>query len=193
MWQNQFLMPPRSVLFNYLINQFIIIISFFFFLGVKACQNCNNIYFRVGKKLLFIDFFNYPNSKKILEKASLPESIYPMWQSGSQKYRRMLELFFTFIFSYCQIWLNLPMDDCHFSSIKKKEKKRKNPRILPPIKVGDFGMDWMCRLQSCMGPFCHMFWSMAQMSALRLDENNINTSWRYVLKLGFKKFLGKFW
>jgi hypothetical protein len=36
-----------------------------------------------------------------------------MVQEVIKKYRGILNLYF------CQIWLNLPMDDCHFDSLKK--------------------------------------------------------------------------
>jgi len=41
--------------------------------------------------------------------------------ASSQIYRSMLEIFFPYIFSGYQIWLNCLLDDHHFSYIKKLE------------------------------------------------------------------------
>jgi hypothetical protein len=56
--------------------------------------------------------FNCQNLKKNLRK--ITKFLY-MVQVGNEKYRRMFKLFFLSYLACGQIWLNLPMDDCHFA------------------------------------------------------------------------------
>ncbi len=39
--------------------------------------------------------------------------------------KRVLKIFLLSYFEYCQIWLNIHMDDCHLSNITKLKKKKK--------------------------------------------------------------------
>jgi hypothetical protein len=41
---------------------------------------------------------------------------------ASQKYGRMFEFLNFNVFFYCQIWVNCPMNDCHFNYITKEKR-----------------------------------------------------------------------
>jgi len=69
------------------------------------------IYFQKGKLNINSNDFQLPKFEKNLRK--ITKFLY-MVQVGSEKYRRIFKLFFLSYLACGQIWLNFPMDDCHF-------------------------------------------------------------------------------
>jgi hypothetical protein len=69
----------------------------------------------------FFEILSSQDWTKISEKSS---DFYALFKQVVKNMEGCLNFFYFHIWAYSQIWLNLPMNDCHFGYITKLTKKR---------------------------------------------------------------------